>query len=365
MLPANSLLMNDRITIRPATPEDHALLFTLFAEEKAAELASLRLSAGQLQPLLQMQYRGREFSYSQSSANLADSILCLGDGTPVGRILIDRQADGIRVMDVAVLAACRGRGIGSHALQQVQQAAQKDALPVRLRVMKDSRAQRLYQRLGFTAVASDAISMEMACQPARTDVSANSSSDFRAAAGERIGRLDQEVLVSTIVGFLREIGLEVQLGSISPGDFLPGVQMVRNGLRVDPERLLHPGDLLHEAGHLAVMPPSRRLGPSPSSQDAAEEMGALAWSYAAALHIGMDPRIVFHESGYRGQANQLLHDFAHGRAVGLPYLWWIGMTTQPQAGQPSIYPRMLRWLRDDHTPAQEADVADCVQRPHA
>jgi hypothetical protein len=89
-------------------------------------------------------------------------------------------------------------------------------------------------------------------------------------------------------------------------------------------------------------------------------MGALAWSYAAALHIGIDPRIVFHEHGYRGQSEQLLRGYASGRAVGLPYLWWIGMTTQPQPGKPSIYPRMLHWLRPDSNPAQEEERSECT-----
>ena len=40
-----------------------------------------------------------------------------------------------------------------------------------------------------------------------------------------------------------------------------------------------------------------------AGEDAGEEMGAIAWSYAAALHIGLDPRVVFHEDGYKGAAN--------------------------------------------------------------
>src|SRR5579875_2214661 len=103
--------MNGSITTRPATPADAPLLFSLFAEEKAAELAPLGLSAEQLRPLLEMQHRGREFSYSQSATSLADFILCLEDGTPAGRMLVDRSADCYRVMDIAVLAAYRKNGV--------------------------------------------------------------------------------------------------------------------------------------------------------------------------------------------------------------------------------------------------------------
>ena len=351
--------MDDCITTRPATPADAPVLFALFAEEKAAELAPLGLSAAQLQPLLEMQYRGREFSYSQSSANLADNILCTADGTPVGRILVDRQPECYRVIDIAVLAAHRNRGIATQSLRRIQHEAASESRPVRLRVMQSSPAERLYQRLGFTRIANDEISSEMEWRPAADAEGAGSKSETIYAR-----QPDHDAIVRTIVTFLNKIGLEVEFGAVSTGDFLPGIRMIRNGLLVDREWLLYPGDLLHEAGHLAVMLPSHRLAPTPNTSDAAEEMGALAWSYAAALHIGIDPRIVFHEHGYRGQASQLLHDFAHGRAVGLPYLWWIGMTTQPQPGQPSIYPRMLRWLREGSYPAQEADASACAQQAH-
>lgn len=350
--------MTDCITTRLGTAADAPLLFTLFAEEKAAELAPLGLAAEQIHPLIEMQYRSRQIGYMQSSQNPTDSIFCLADGTPVGRVLTDRQPDCYRVMDIAVLAAYRGRGIGTHALRQIQLAAAKESVPVRLHVARNSPAERLYRRLGFAVISSDEIFSAMEWRPSGAAALEMPRESSAGIVRDQVLRPDHEELVQTIVSFLRGIGLAVHFGSIPSGSFLPGIQIVSNGLRIDRDALLFPGDLLHEAGHLAVMPPSQRHSPPLSPSDAAEEMGAIAWSYAAALHIGIDPEIVFHEHGYRGQASQLLHDFAHGKAVGLPYLWWIGMTTQPQPGQPSIYPRMLHWLRQETLSAQKADTAD-------
>ena len=157
--------MDEPITSRPATPADAPLLFALFAEEKSAELAPLGLSAEQLQPLLEMQYRGREYSYSHSAVCPIHHILCLADGTPVGRILMDRQPDCYHVLDIAILAAHRNRGIGKLELQKLQQTASSHSLPVRLRVRNNNPAARLYQRLGFTAVAGDELSMLLEWQP--------------------------------------------------------------------------------------------------------------------------------------------------------------------------------------------------------
>lgn len=155
----------DALTTRPSTPADAALIFTLFAETKAEELAPLGLSEEQMQPLLEMQYRGRELTYAQASPAAVDAILCLQDGTPVGRLLTDTRPQGYRVIDIAVLSAYRGRCIASWALRRVQAAAAKESVPVHLRAMKSSAARRLYERLGFAEISGDAIFCEMEWRP--------------------------------------------------------------------------------------------------------------------------------------------------------------------------------------------------------
>lgn len=157
--------MIDSLTTRPGTPADAALLFALFAETKAQELGPLGLSIEQMQPLLEMQYRGRELTYAQASPMAVNAIVCLQGGTPVGRLLIDQRLQGYRVIDIAVLSAYRRRGIASWALRRVQAAAAKESVPVRLRVMKSSDARRLYERLGFAEISDDAIFCEMEWQP--------------------------------------------------------------------------------------------------------------------------------------------------------------------------------------------------------
>src|SRR5262245_35889645 len=110
-----------------------------------------------------------------------------------------------------------------------------------------------------------------------------------------------EPIVERMISFLQGIGLSVRTGAVSGRSFLPGIAIEGGVLVIDQDRLRYPGDLLHEAGHLALLPPGARreifvdLGP-----DGGFEMGAIAWSYAAALHLGIDPAIIFHENGYRG-----------------------------------------------------------------
>lgn len=157
-------------------------------------------------------------------------------------------------------------------------------------------------------------------------------------------------LTGRIAGFLREIGLEVRPADLPGPCFLPGVHVDRGGLRVDEARLLHPGDLLHEAGHLAIVPAGERAERHGDvGADLGEEIGAIAWSYAAAVHLELDPAVVFHAHGYRGASEGFLDNFRHGRYVGVPLLQWMGLTLDEknarEQGRPP-YPHMLRWLRD-------------------
>ncbi|MBS1855288.1 MAG: hypothetical protein JST11_07980 [Acidobacteria bacterium] len=150
----------------------------------------------------------------------------------------------------------------------------------------------------------------------------------------------QNPLTARIAAFLESIGLPVRAAAVPERTFLPGLHIAGGTLLVDESHLIYPGDILHEAGHLAVMTPAQRASLEGDVGDnGGEEMAAIAWSYAAAVHLGIPPEVVFHEAGYRGGAANLIENFAQGRSIGLPYLKWIGL-----AGDD--YPSMRRWLRE-------------------
>jgi hypothetical protein len=157
-------------------------------------------------------------------------------------------------------------------------------------------------------------------------------------------------LTSRIAGFLREIGVEVRACELPEDSFLPGVRIERGSVLVDEARLLSPGGLLHEAGHVAMMTAEDRAARAGDvGADLGEEIGAIAWSYAAALHLEIDPAVVFHAHGYRGASASFLENFGEGRFVGVPLLQWMGLTLDErnarEQGHPP-YPAMVKWLRD-------------------
>lgn len=147
-------------------------------------------------------------------------------------------------------------------------------------------------------------------------------------------------IADLIADFLIEIGLQVRAGAVPDLTFLPGIHVANGVLIVDEARLTYPGDLLHEAGHLAVTPATQRNSvDGDTGENGGEEMAAIAWSYAASVHLGLVPEVVFHAAGYRGGSRSLIENFSAGRYIGVPFLKWIGLTGDN-------YPAMARWLRD-------------------
>ncbi len=159
----------------------------------------------------------------------------------------------------------------------------------------------------------------------------------------------RDPLTAKIAMFLREIGLQARAGCIEGETALPGIDINCGVLIIDEAKMTWPGDLLHEAGHLAVAHPEKRAAfHHDVGNDPAEEMMAIAWSYAAALKLKIDPAAVFHEGGYRGGSQAILDAFTRTGGFAVPMLDYTGMACEPKrAAERGVkpYPHMLNWLR--------------------
>lgn len=153
--------------------------------------------------------------------------------------------------------------------------------------------------------------------------------------------------IPVLLGFLDEIGIAWERASLGEDTLLPGLSVEQGRLRVDPERLEFPGDILHEAGHIAVTPAAARASLGPEGLgDAGLEMAAMAWSYAACVHLGLPPELVFHSGGYKGAGASILETLRSGANLGQPLLAWMDLTEWgPGADPERAFPVMARWLR--------------------
>ncbi|BBN80723.1 hypothetical protein PA25_07080 [Pseudoalteromonas sp. A25] len=153
-----------------------------------------------------------------------------------------------------------------------------------------------------------------------------------------------------ILSFLRQIQLPFELKCFSnKKTFLPGLKLQQGVLQIDLASLLYPGDILHEAGHVAVCEPKERhllsdnVYQSGRNKDwmHGEEMAAIAWSVAAAKHIGLPLEVVFHPNGYKGQSAHWVEVFSNSAGFGYPLLGVWDML-DPERG----FPHMRCWIRE-------------------
>ncbi|MES2727954.1 MAG: hypothetical protein V4643_12670 [Bacteroidota bacterium] len=167
---------------------------------------------------------------------------------------------------------------------------------------------------------------------------------------------NKETITKKIVDFINEIGIETNYMQIDEPTFLPGILIKEGVIHIDTDKLLYPGDLLHEAGHVAVMTGEDRkkaignVGETKSQSEAGgEELAAIAWSYAASTYLALAPEIVFHPEGYKGAADWYIEQYTGGTYIALPYLQWLGLCydeKQAALQQAKPYPYMQKWLRD-------------------
>ena len=172
------------------------------------------------------------------------------------------------------------------------------------------------------------------------------------------------------VAFLEELGFVIRHDPAADG-FLEGVEISNGELLVESCADDMAGELLHEAGHLAVIPSLFRgqvsgdlggvgeimsdwidahglaLGPDHPLVRAilqAGECEAVAWSYAAASAIGIDTRIPFYR-GFEGEGLALHDQVASGYYFGVHGLAAGGMTDLPRPRSLTPFPQMKRWLQ--------------------
>lgn len=165
---------------------------------------------------------------------------------------------------------------------------------------------------------------------------------------------DRQAIIDKIIGFIQGIGIEVETASLTDTEtFVPGIRIEKGRLLYDPANMKYPGDLLHEAGHIAVMPSAERhLYSGDVKEDVKEdimgdEIAAILWSFAASNAIGLPLEVVFHPDGYRGASDWHIQNFKNKTYLGLPLLVWMGFTYDLHSTDPEKppFPQMRRWLR--------------------
>ena len=95
-----------------------------------------------------MQYQAQRRSYLMQFP-AADYRVVQRSAVDVGRLIVDRTSDVVRLVDISLLPEHRNAGLGAGLIQDLQAEAARAGKPVMLHVGGLNRALRLYERLGF------------------------------------------------------------------------------------------------------------------------------------------------------------------------------------------------------------------------
>jgi len=154
------------IALRPITPDDREFLLAVYASTRLEELAVTDWSDEQKRVFLAAQFAAQHEYYSTYYDGATFMVILL-DGERTGRLYVQRTPEVIRLMDIALIAEFRGRGIGSTLVRELLAEGEAKGIPVVIHVEMNNPALRLYERLGFRPVGTHGIYVRMEWSPVR------------------------------------------------------------------------------------------------------------------------------------------------------------------------------------------------------
>jgi ribosomal protein S18 acetylase RimI-like enzyme len=153
------------ITFRSIQPDDTAFLREVYASTRVDELAITGWSAAEVDAFVRMQFDAQHQHYLTTYSDASFQVI-LQDGHPIGRLYVARWQAEIRLIDITVLPAHRGGGIGTAIVTGLLAEAQRAGKAVRIHVEQGNPALRLYTRLGFQVIADRGVYRLLEWSPA-------------------------------------------------------------------------------------------------------------------------------------------------------------------------------------------------------
>jgi ribosomal protein S18 acetylase RimI-like enzyme len=152
------------VGLRSCTPSDEPFLYAVYASTRTDELASVPWTDAQKDAFVRMQFAAQHQQYRTVFPDAEFSVV-LCDGQPIGRQYVQRAEREILLVDIALLADYRGRGIGTQLISALLAEGAAADKSVRLHVEAHNPARQLYARLGFRMDSETDVYVSMQWQP--------------------------------------------------------------------------------------------------------------------------------------------------------------------------------------------------------
>jgi GNAT superfamily N-acetyltransferase len=138
--------------LRPVTELDRELLLQTYGSTRVDELARVDWSDADKARFIESQFDAQAKHYADVYPDGQYDVIESPAGEPIGRLYLHRGCSELRIIDIALLPAWRGQGVGSRILDDVLDEAAATSRVVSIHVEIFNPAQRLYERLGFVPV---------------------------------------------------------------------------------------------------------------------------------------------------------------------------------------------------------------------
>jgi ribosomal protein S18 acetylase RimI-like enzyme len=134
--------------LRPVTEADRDFLVELYAGTREAELAQVDWDEATKHAFIEHQFSAQDEHYRSNYPGATLDVIEV-EGERAGRLYVHRGEEDIRIMDIAVAPAFRGRGIGTALIEELMAEAASSGRSVSIHVELQNPARALYERLGF------------------------------------------------------------------------------------------------------------------------------------------------------------------------------------------------------------------------
>jgi ribosomal protein S18 acetylase RimI-like enzyme len=142
--------------LRQVADADRPFLVELYGSTREAELAHLAWDEATKRAFVEQQFGAQDAHYRANYPGATLDVVEV-DGERAGRLYVYRGRDDIRIMDIALAPAFRGRGIGSELLRGLIDEAEASGRKLSIHVEMNNPARTLYHRLGFEAVGEHGV----------------------------------------------------------------------------------------------------------------------------------------------------------------------------------------------------------------
>lgn len=148
------------IQLAKKTKKDEEFVFEVFSENKIAELHVENWPDQMKKQLIGLQFSAFELAMKNEYPE-AEDLVIMADSEKAGRLQLDKSENGFRIINISLLPAFQGRGIGSKILKDILEEANQKQIPVYLEVDKTNPAFNLYQRLDFEIYGQNEVKYSM------------------------------------------------------------------------------------------------------------------------------------------------------------------------------------------------------------